>query len=246
MQLRAAVRDRLDVVVVTAIAAHLFSIILAQTKVFDLLSVGLRLRWVTLAALVAVAVGIGRARRHRPTCEDRRAARADRRAGRVCTVVAAWTVSPSEAVFTIPDNVGTSGRLRSAAVLGSAAAFAASGRVAAVANGVMSGATAVAVAGLLVLVVDHDAAIEPATSQYGERFNALGGNPNAAATLEALALPLALAAAIAAAGAEAIGWWAIVALLFASIAGSAAAGSRRPPSAARDGGRRCAACRSPR
>ena len=52
MQLRAAVRDRLDVVV-TAIAAHLFSIILAQTKVFDLLSVGLRLRWVTLAALVA-------------------------------------------------------------------------------------------------------------------------------------------------------------------------------------------------
>ena len=67
----------------------------------------------------------------------------------------------------------------------------------------MSGATAVAVAGLLVLVVDHDAAIEPATSQYGERFNGLGGNPNAAATLEALALPLALAAAIAEAGAEA-------------------------------------------
>ena len=218
---------------VTAIAAHLFSIILAQTKVFDLLSVGLRLRWVTLAALVAVAVGtvaLGGI--------DRRA-----RIGAPLVLTAAlvgfgslsraWTVSPSEAVFTIPDNVGTSRAFALAAVLGSAAAFAASGRVAAVANGVMSGATAVAVAGLLVLVVDHDAAIEPATSQYGERFNGLGGNPNAAATLEALALPLALAAAIAAGRRRsAIGWWAIVALLFASIPGlPRAAGSWRPPSA---------------
>ena len=75
-------------------------------------------------------------------------------------------------MFTIPDNVGTSRAFALAAVLGSAAAFAASDVVAAVANGVMSGATAVAVAGLLVLVVDHDAAIEPATSQYGERSTA--------------------------------------------------------------------------
>ena len=113
-------------------------------------------------------------------------------------------------MFTIPDNLGTSRALALGAVLGSAAAFAASGRAPPSRTAVS--ATAVAVAGLLVLVVDHDAAIEPATSQYGERFNGWG-NPNAAATLEALALPLALAAAIAAAGAGALGWWAIVALL---------------------------------
>ena len=57
--------------------------------------------------------------------------------------------------------------------------------------GLVVGAVAVAVAGLVVLAVDRDAAIQPATTEYPARYRGYEQNPNTAAMLFALATPLA-------------------------------------------------------
>jgi O-antigen ligase len=53
-------------------------------------------------------------------------------------------------------------------------------------------AAAVALLGLLILSGSHDAAVQPATLQYPARYRGLGQNPNTAALLLALAVPLSL------------------------------------------------------
>jgi hypothetical protein len=54
------------------------------------------------------------------------------------------------------------------------------------------GAAAVALLGLLVLSMSHDAAVQPATTQYPARYRGLGQNPNTVAQLLALAVPLSI------------------------------------------------------
>lgn len=56
-------------------------------------------------------------------------------------------------------------------------------------------AVLVALLGLYVLWVSHDLAVQPASTQYPARYRGLGQNPNTAAMLLALAVPLALARA---------------------------------------------------
>ncbi len=54
------------------------------------------------------------------------------------------------------------------------------------------GAAAVALLGLVILSLSHDAAVQPATTQYPARYRGLGQNPNTVALLLALAVPLSL------------------------------------------------------
>jgi O-Antigen ligase len=56
----------------------------------------------------------------------------------------------------------------------------------------LTAAVLVAILGLLMLWVSHDLAVQPATVQYPARFRGIGQNPNTAALLLALAIPLSL------------------------------------------------------
>ena len=57
--------------------------------------------------------------------------------------------------------------------------------------GVLAGAVAVGIVGLGTLVFDHDAAVQPASTQYPARFQGFEQNPDTAALLFALVIPVA-------------------------------------------------------
>lgn len=57
--------------------------------------------------------------------------------------------------------------------------------------GLLAGAVAVGIAGLGTLLFDYDAAVQPASTQYPARFQGFEQNPDTAALLFALAIPLA-------------------------------------------------------
>lgn len=57
--------------------------------------------------------------------------------------------------------------------------------------GPLLGAAAVGVAGLGMLALDHDAAVQPASTQYPARFQGFEQNPDTAALLFALVIPIA-------------------------------------------------------
>jgi len=58
--------------------------------------------------------------------------------------------------------------------------------------GLLTGAAAVAIAGLGMLAFDHDAAVQAASTQYPARFQGFEQNPDTAALLFALAIPIAV------------------------------------------------------
>jgi O-antigen ligase len=57
--------------------------------------------------------------------------------------------------------------------------------------GLLAGAVAVGIAGLGTLALDYDAAVQPASTQYPARFQGFEQNPDTAALLFALAIPVA-------------------------------------------------------
>ena len=80
-----------------------------------------------------------------------------------------------------------------AVLLAIAAAFLAATQVGArrLLMGLLAGAVAVGVAGLGTLAFDYDAAVQPASTQYPVRFQGFEQNPDTAALLYALAIPIA-------------------------------------------------------
>ena len=208
-------RLTLELVVSAAVAATVFSFALGSTRVIPLLELGRPLRWAMLVALAGLAaLVVWRTPRVRPAGLYAAASLAA-----LALVSSAWSVRPGL----------TLGRALTLAVLLAAAAGLAAGArgrdglAGAVVDGVLAGAAAVALAGLLVLAVDSDLAIEPATEQYPARYNGLGENPNTASLLLALATPIALARALNAP--RRLLTWALVALFAASIAASASRGA---------------------
>lgn len=89
---------------------------------------------------------------------------------------------------------------------------------------VLAGAVALALLGVLVLVVDYNKAVVPATTSQGARYTGLGANPDTYSMLYALAVPLALWA-----------WWEAgsraqriaATVMFVLLSGSLAAASGR-------------------
>ncbi|MEP7335854.1 MAG: O-antigen ligase family protein, partial [Actinomycetota bacterium] len=75
-----------------------------------------------------------------------------------------------------------------------ALAWAAWGRpdtVSLVVDGVLLGLALVAVGGLILLAVEYDRAVMPATTEFAARYQGLGGGPNTATMVMALGVPLA-------------------------------------------------------
>jgi O-antigen ligase len=88
---------------------------------------------------------------------------------------------------------------------------------------VVAGAFLVAVAGIAMLIVARHIALEPAEVSYPTRYRGLGGNPDTAALLLSIALPLALAFALR--GRHRRLAWLAVALFVGSIAPSGSRGA---------------------
>ena len=106
----------------------------------------------------------------------------------VALVSAAWSVAPRTTV----EKAGTLAVLFLEAWLVSAAASKRPELAERAVGGLVAGAAAVALAGLLVLVVDRSAAVQSATADIPARYRGLGENPNTVSLLLAVALPLAI------------------------------------------------------
>ena len=175
----------LDRLVGAALAATVFAFASGSTIEYRVLLDARPARWYCLGALVAVSAlyAVRAGRRSVPL------ALVGLGAALVALALAStlWSVDPTL----------TAKRAASFAALIAAAAFilyAAAGRpdrIRRLLAGLLIGAVAVAVAGLVVLAVDHDAAVQPATTEYPARYRGYEQNPNTAAMLLAVATPLA-------------------------------------------------------
>ena len=152
--------------------------------------IGRIVRWAALALLAAAAVGYALTRR------PRRAAIGTGTALAALLALALLTLALLSTLWS-PFMSLTLGRAASLLALFTAVcsiAYGAQGRQEAAGQallGVLAGAVAVAILGLLNLWADPDRAIVPATAGSPARYNGLGGNPNMMPMLLALALPLA-------------------------------------------------------
>jgi hypothetical protein len=206
-----------------AVAATVFAFACGSSSVRAVNEAGKPLRWVLLFVLLAVAVA---------------AAWASRRRDRVLpapSVVAAATLFVALALVSSLWSVDgrlSAGRAASLAILFAVAGLlglACAGRpeeIRRVLSGLVAGAAAVAVAGLVVLLVDRSDAVQSATLELPARFQGLGENPNTVALLLALVLPIAVCLVL-----EARSWRsragaiALVLLFDGSIAASSSRGA---------------------
>jgi O-antigen ligase len=180
--------SRLELVVSAAVALTVLAFTLGSSSVSEVTQQGLRLRWICLFALLPLAALLVRAR-PRPFRVPSRAIYAI--AGALLLLAfesALWSVRPTL----------TLGRATSLLVLVAVAALlglAAAGRpevVATLAGGLVAGGALVAGAGLVLLFVDRQAAVQVSSPGTPSRFRGLGQNPNTAALLAAILLPLAV------------------------------------------------------
>lgn len=198
-----------------ALAATIVTMLLAAGSILQWLEPARALRWVALLVLAGLAVVYAaRSRDHPWSLVPPLLAGAF---AAVAVVSALWSATPRL----------TLGRaVAFAIVLVVAAALARAESPELVLQGVVLGAVAIAVGGLLLLVFDYDRAVQAATTVAPARYQGLGGGPNMAAMVFALAAAPALHFAI---EARTRGWrvvWAAsLALLLASIALSGSRGA---------------------
>ena len=171
--------------VAAALAVTVCAFAAGSTIVGPILLAGRPARWACLGALLALSVAY---------------AAVARRGG---TPALAWLAGLLVAVafasaFWSIDPPLTLRRAASLAVLlavGACLLAATRGRTQAVERllaGLLAGSVAVALAGLVLLAVDHDSAIQPSSTDYPSRYRGFEQNPNTAAMLLAVATPLAL------------------------------------------------------
>jgi O-antigen ligase len=210
-----APRRPLDLIVPAFAALTVFAFAAGSSSVARVLSVGHDARWIMLALLLAAAAA--RAATTRPLTFPVWPAAAAVAFVALAAVSSAWSVSPRLSV----ERAGSLALLFSAAIL-----LAASEREPRLlVAGLVAGAGAVAAAGLVVLAVDHSAAVQAASYESPARFRGFGQDPNTAALLFGIALGPAVALAIGARSrARALGWGAVAALVAGSIVASGSRG----------------------
>jgi O-antigen ligase len=179
-----------------------------------------KVRWVALFVLVGLAVPYAlRSRRMAslPTAHLVAGAMLS-----LAVVSALWSAEPRL-------TIGRAGAFGLVFVAAAALSYGASGRpasVEAVLEGVLLGAVAVGVGGLLVLAFRHDRAVQAASTVAPARYQGLGGGPNMAPMVLAIATPLALHLSVVGRGRLARGFGvAALALLLGSIAFSGSRGA---------------------
>jgi hypothetical protein len=203
-----------------AIATTIVFAVLASGSIESWIPPARRLRWLALAALVALALVWAWQRRTARLPATGLAAAGALLA--VSFVSAAWSADPER---TIARAVAFSLVLVAAAAL----AWAAAGRpraADAVLDAVVAGAALVAIGGLLVLLFRYERAVAPATTTSPARYQGLGGGPNTATMLLAVALPAAAHVALDSAPPlrRTVGWL-VAAGLLASIVASGSRGA---------------------
>jgi hypothetical protein len=215
----AARQSSLERAVQVAIVATIVFAVLASGSIQSWVSTARRLRWAALLVLAVLAVlwawRSGRARLP----------------GRVLVaaggflvlafVSAAWSVDPRE-------TIGRMVALTLVFVAAAAIASAVTGRPEAqrgVLGAVVAAAGIVCVGGFLVFVFRHDRAVAAATTSLPARYQGLGGGPNTATMMLAIALPAALSVALEGARRRRTLGWLVVAGSLASIVASGSRGA---------------------
>jgi hypothetical protein len=175
----------LERAVQTALVATILSAVLASGSLQSWIPTARRLRWAALLALAALALVWALRNRARLTFV-RPALAAGVFLG-LALFSAAWSVSPTLSI----GRTAALGLVFAAAGALAAAASVQPEAAQRVLDGVAAGAALVALGGLLVLLFRHDRAIAPATTSLPARYQGLGGGPNTATMLLAVALPTA-------------------------------------------------------
>ena len=166
-------------------AATILVFVLASGSILSWLQPARFLRWPALLVLAALSVALALRRGGRPPTSAFVIAVAAFAGLALLSVL--WSPSPMlsgahAGLFVLA--LGTCGAL----------AWAAWGRpdtVSLVVDGVLLGLALVAVGGLVLLAVEYDRAVMPATTEFAARYQGLGGGPNTATMVMALGVPLA-------------------------------------------------------
>jgi hypothetical protein len=202
------------------IAATILFFVLASGSIQSWIPLARRLRWLALFVLVVLAV-VWAWQRRGPRVAVALPVFAAAGAFVVLSVLSVgWSAAPRE---TVARAVAFAVVLLAAGALG----WAARGRPEAagrVLEAVVAGAALVALGGLLVLLFRHDRAVQAATTSLPTRYQGLGGGPNTATMLLAVALPAAAHVALDAGSTlrRALGWL----VTFGLLASIVASGSR--------------------
>lgn len=200
------------------IAATVVTTVLAAGSLLEWIPTARTGRWLALAALAALTASYAVARRGRPDRVVLGAAAFAAFAG----LSAAWSAAPRLS----SGHAAAFGLVVFTAACLSAAAAGQPELVERILGGVLLAGVAVAVGGLLVLAFRYDRAVQPATTVSPARYQGLGGGPNMASMVLALAVPLAAHALAVARGLVARGAAAAAGtLLLASIAFSGSRGA---------------------
>jgi hypothetical protein len=217
---RALRRISLERALQVLLIATVVSAVLAAGAVLDLLPVARKARWVALLVLAAAAVAY--AYGARASWRPRAAHAAAAALVALALVSAAWSAHPQltlarglalAALFVATAGLaaGAAGRLRS---------------MRRIVDALVVATAVVALAGLLLLLVDSDRAVQPASPQEPARYQGIGGGPNTAMMVLSIGVPLAAYALVEARGAARRAAAAVLlALLLGSIVASGSRGA---------------------
>lgn len=184
----AAPRHPLDHVIPWLVAATVFAFACGSSSIASVTRAGHAARWALLALLLLAAAA--RAVRRRVVVPAVVPAAAATALVGLALVSAAWSVSPRLSV----ERAVSLGVLFATALLLAAAEHHPTRLLA----GLVGGAAVVGIAGVVMLAVDHSAAVQAASIESPARYRGLGQDANTASLLFALALPLAVSLAVAA------------------------------------------------
>ena len=178
-------RLQLDLAVPVLLAATLVAFATGSSSVVGVVRAGHALRWVALLALFAAAVLLSLQRR----------ALARLRASVITAAVVFLAVAVESAIWSVNPRLTLERAATLVVLFATAAALAAVcagdlGRIRSMLWGIAVGAFIVTALGLVVLVVDHPAAVENATLDLPTRYRGFGENPNTVSLLLALCLPV--------------------------------------------------------
>jgi hypothetical protein len=185
-----AARQRvLDRVVPLLAGATVLAFAAGSSSIPRVTSIGHPLRWALLVALLAAAAVWALPR---PSVSWPPLAAAGALVG-LAVLSTAWSVEPKTSF----ERAASLGLLFATCLLLAAAVSGRPDRTAALLGGIVAGAAAVGLLGLLVLAVDHARAVVPATYEGPARFRGLGQDPNTVALLFGVTTPLAVWALLA-------------------------------------------------
>jgi O-antigen ligase/polysaccharide polymerase Wzy-like membrane protein len=177
----------LDRLIPLLVGAVVLGFAAGSSSVPDVMRFGHPVRWVLLAVLLVASALWAHPLVWLPGA-------AIAAAGLVCLAAlsTAWSVEPK----TTFERAVSVGILLATSVLLAAATRGQPDRASGVVAGVVGGAAAVGIAGIVLLVVSHHRAVQSATYEAPTRFNGFGQDPNTVALLFAVVFPLAVWAVV--------------------------------------------------